>query len=207
MSAINGALLGAGMEKDHTFYKSDHNAVGARMNMSIMIGRTSTDKTVYKPPKRMVKSAIPERKEEYHDIAQKRYEKQKETHQNILTKSEKALKLALKLKREGNKKQRKQLQQRMNKIMNELTYELLTIENNMSQSKNIKSNSGLRGGKAAKHGWSDVFSKKNLLYNNIMNLFKCSVQPRKRTGARQILAKIKDTGCNVGEELQTELGS
>jgi hypothetical protein len=80
----------------------------------------------------------------------------------------------------------------MNKLMNDLTYELLTIENNMSQNKNMKSNSGFRGGKAAKHGWSDVFSKKKLLYNNISNLLKCSMQPRKRTIARQILTKIKN---------------
>ena len=160
VSAINGALLGAGIEKGHTFYKSDHNAVGARINMSVMIGRTSTDKTLCKPRKRVVKCAIPESKEEYHDIAQARYEKQKETHQDILTKSKKVINMALQIKRTGQKKQRKQLQQHMNKLMDDLTYELLTIENNMSQNKNMKSNSGFRGGKTAKHGWSDVFKKK-----------------------------------------------
>jgi hypothetical protein len=97
MSAINGALLGAGIEKGHTFYKSDHNAVGAKINMSVMIGRTSTDKTLYKPPKRVVKCAIPESKEEYHET-------HKEKHQDILTKSNKVMNMALQIKRTGRKK-------------------------------------------------------------------------------------------------------
>ena len=67
-----GGLCKAGIETGHTFYKSDHNMIGAELNWTRILGRITTLTDIYKPRKRIVKASITENKAQYMKIAETR---------------------------------------------------------------------------------------------------------------------------------------
>ena len=67
-----GGLCKAGIETGHTFYKSDHNMIGAELNWTRILGRITTLTDIYKPRKRIVKAGITENKAQYMKIAETR---------------------------------------------------------------------------------------------------------------------------------------
>ena len=69
-----GCILKTGIEKGHTFYKSDHNMIGMEINFTKLTGRIQGQETLYQQRIRTVKAGIKDNKEQYRRIASDRSE-------------------------------------------------------------------------------------------------------------------------------------
>jgi hypothetical protein len=145
----NGTILEAGIDKSRVDYKSDHYMIGARMNYTALLGKVAPTAQGTTTRPRTLKSANPQLKKMYMDIASGKWESK--LRHTLGARAEALRNLAENTKRGGTKIQRKRLQKRMNKFMAHLTKAMLSFENAMVQ----KNNSKL--GSHSKNLWSAVF--------------------------------------------------
>jgi len=188
-----GGLCKAGIEKGHTFYKSDHNMVGAEINWTRILGRITSLTEIFRPRQRVVKASIAESKEHYNQIATRRAKKQEDNGGNMSDRAAALLTEAQRIGRGGNVSDRNQLQKKMDALMAWVINELLAIEAEITQSTNTKTNKHFRGGRNKKHCWSDVFGRKIGISYLLDSMIKCCTQKKKRKHVGNLIQTIKKT--------------
>ena len=200
-----GGLCKAGIETGHTFYKSDHNMIGAELNWTRILGRITTLTDIYKPRKRIVKAGITENKAQYMKIAETRAQVQNQKGGDISKRAANLLLEATQIGRNGNSNEKKTLQKKMDALMTHTIKELLVIEDSMTQDNNNKTSNKYRGGKGKRHQWSDVFGRKNGISYLLESMIKCCTQKKKRKHVGNLIQTIKKRSTDISADIHMEM--
>ena len=157
----------SGIDSSTWAHGSDHCMVGIRVNFTTMVGRVRDMPTLYKPTMRTVMAGQQKSKTQYRSIATKR--EQEHTKQGKgLVELANTLLTANTGARQAPKHKRKQLQERNDRAMKKVVKELLAIEQEQEQAQAQST----FGGSRARHKWCDVFSRRNGIYNLIIDVIK-----------------------------------